>query len=266
MKHFFKSLKIFSCEILAASHIVILTDYDGTLTPIVGRPQDAVLSNGMRTKLRKLANHPNFNLGIISGRSLSEIKDMVGIEGIYYAGNHGLEIDGPDLSYINPQARETQSILKDIARRLDDALGHIDGVIIENKILSLSVHYRLVKERHVQQVAEEFRQITSPEISNGKIKVSSGKMVLEVKPPVNWHKGNAVETIIDEIEKATGSKVKVIIYLGDDTTDEDAFKAVQRRDGWSIFVDPYELSSEAEYFLESVQEVENFLDRLLELK
>jgi trehalose-phosphatase len=266
MKHFFESWKIFSSEILSASHIVMLADYDGTLTPIVGRPQDAVLSNGMRTKLCKLADHPNFILGIISGRLLSEMKDIVGIEGIYYAGNHGLEIDGPDFRYINPQACETRLLLKDIVRRLDEALGHIDGVIIEDKNLSLSIHYRLVKESDVQQVVEMFRQITSPEIENGKIRIGSGKKVLEVKPPVDWHKGKAAETIIKQIEHITGSTVKIVVYLGDDSTDEDAFKTVRRRHGWSIFIGPDDSSSEAEYSLKSVQEVETFFARLLELK
>lgn len=266
MQHVFESWESFSSEILAASHILLLSDYDGTLTPIVDRPQDAVLSNDMGTKLRTLANHPSFSIGIVSGRSLKEIKDMVGIEGIYYAGNHGLEIDGPGLSYINPQAREAQMKIKDIARQFIEKLGDIDGVLIEDKDLSLSVHYRLVEEKHVQQVVEVFRQITSPEVYNGNIRISSGKKVLEVRPPVDWHKGKAAETIIEEIEKVTGSTVKMSIYLGDDSTDEDAFKAIGRRHGWSIFVGSENSSSEAEYFLESVLEVETFLTRLLELK
>ncbi|UCC16218.1 MAG: trehalose-phosphatase [Dehalococcoidales bacterium] len=266
MNLFFESWETFSSEILAASHTLLLSDYDGTLTPIVGRPQDAVLSNSMGTKLRTLINYPDFSIGIISGRSLPEIKEMVRIQGIYYAGNHGLEIDGPGLIYINPQARETQMIIKDIARKLDESLRHIDGIIIEDKNLSLSIHYRLVEERRVKQIVEVFRNITSSAMDNGKIRISSGKKVLEVKPFVDWHKGKAAEMIIEKIENTTGSKVKMVIYLGDDSTDEDAFKTVRRRHGWSIFVGPEGSSSEAEYSLESVQDVETFLARLLELK
>jgi trehalose-phosphatase len=266
MQHVFENWESFTSEVVAASHILLLSDYDGTLTPIVDRPQDAVLSNSMKTKLRTLVNHASFSIGIISGRSLREIKDMVGIEGIHYAGNHGLEIDGPSLSYINPQAQKAQMKVKDIAHQLIETLGDIDGVIIEDKHFSLSVHYRLVEKRYVQQVVDIFQQITSPEVDNGNIRISYGKKVLEVRPPVDWHKGKAAETIIKEIEHPTSSKVKVIIYLGDDSTDEDAFKTIRRLYGWSIFVGSPGSSSEAEYFLESVPEVETFLTRLLALK
>lgn len=266
MQKIFESWESFSSAVFSASYVLLLSDYDGTLTPIVDRPQDALLSRGMRTKLRTLANHPSFSVGIISGRSLSEIKGMVGIKGIYYAGNHGLDIDGPDLSYINPQAREAQSIIKDISRKLIEKLLDIDGVIIEDKDLSLSVHYCLVEERQVKLVVDRFHQLTSPEIDYGKIRIGSGKKVLEVRPPVDWHKGKATEKIVKKIEKVIGDKMKKYIYLGDDSTDENAFKVIRRLRGWSIFGGPADSSSKVEYCLESVLEVETFLTRLFQLK
>lgn len=266
MQHLFQSWEAFSSEIKAASHILFLSDYDGTLTPIVGRPDEALLSSGVREKLRALAEKPAFSVGIITGRLLSEVKALVEIEGIYYAGNHGLEIEGPGLSFIKPEAKAARAEIEDIVRQLSTRLAGIEGVIVEDKGLSLSVHYRLVKESQEQVVAETFREVTSPRLRDGKIRVSSGKKVLEVRPPIDWHKGKAVETIKKELEKVIGNEIKPVIYLGDDTTDEDAFKVLHRPQGWSIYVGQENPSSNAEYFLKSTVEVETLLSRMLELK
>ena len=100
MKHLFKSWDTFSSDVRAAAHILLLADYDGTLTPIVGRPAEAKLSATVREQLGALAQKQNFSVGIISGRLLSEVKALVRIQEIYYAGNHGFEIEGPDLKFL----------------------------------------------------------------------------------------------------------------------------------------------------------------------
>ena len=266
MQHLFQSWESFSTDISAASHILLLSDYDGTLTPIVRRPEEAILSPEVRDKIHALAEAPAFSVGIISGRSLSEIKAMVGMAGIYYAGNHGLEIEGPGLKLIIPAAEAAQAEIKDLIRQLSTKLASFEGVIIEDKGLSLSIHYRLVKENEVNAVAEIFHQITSPLLREGRIKVTSGKKVWEVRPPIDWHKGKAVETIMREIKKIVQCEKLLTIYLGDDTTDEDAFQVMHRPQGWSIFVGQENPTSNAEYFLNSTSEVSTFLSRLLELK
>ena len=266
MRHLFQSWESFSSDMRAASHVALLSDYDGTLTPIVSRPDEAILSSEVREKLYALAKNPTFSVGIISGRPLSEIKAMVGIEGIYYAGNHGLEIDGPGLKLINPAAKATQPEIKDLTRQFSAKLASIEGVIVEDKGLSLSIHYRLVKKDEVNIVAEIFHQITSPRLREGKIKVTSGKKVWEVRPPIDWHKGKAVEAIIKEMKAVIKYERLLTIYLGDNTTDEDAFKVIHRPQGWSIFVGVENPSSNADYFLNSPSEVETFLSRLLGLK
>lgn len=266
MQHLFRSWESFSSNIRDSSHILLFSDYDGTLTPIVSRPDEAILSPEVREKLRALAEKPNFSVGIVSGRSLSEIKVMVGIEEIYYAGNHGLEIEGPGLKFINLEAKAAQVEIKDLVRQFSAQLGSTEGVIVEDKGLSLSIHYRLVKESEKNKVAEIFRQITSPRLREGKIKVTSGKKVWEVRPPIDWHKGKAVEAIVAEMKKILKYAKLLTIYLGDDTTDEDAFRVVHRPQGWSIFVGEENPSSNAEYFLNSTSEVMIFLSRLLVLK
>jgi len=266
VQHLFQSWGAFASDIRGTSHILLLSDYDGTLTPIVSRPEEAILSPEVREKLRTLTEKPAFSVGIISGRSLSEVKSLVEIEGIYYAGNHGLELEGPDLKLVNPMAKLAQAELKELAKQLATRLTSIEGVIVEDKGLTLSIHYRLVKKAEEKVVAHIFHQVTSPWLYEGKIRVTSGKKVWEVRPPIDWHKGKAVEIITKEMKALLGEGKALIIYLGDDVTDEDAFRIVHRPYGWSIFVGKENTSSSADYFLNSTKEVVIFLSRLLELK
>lgn len=266
MQHLFQSWQVLSADVRAAPHLLLLSDYDGTLTPIVGRPQDAALSPEVREKLHTLAQKSTSSVGVISGRSLPELRDMVAVDGIYYVGNHGLEIEGPGLKFVSQPAKEAKATIKDLARQLSAALGGITGVIVEDKGLSLSVHYRLVKEEEENAVAQTFKRVTAPLADEGKIKITSGKKVWEVRPPIDWHKGKAVEAITREIKALLKLEQILTIYLGDDATDEDAFRVVHRPEGWSIFVGEDNLSSSAEYYLNSTAEVAEFLSRLIELK
>lgn len=262
MQYLFQSWQEFSTGYRNASHVLLLSDYDGTLTPIVGRPQDAVLPPGMRDKLSALAGKPSVSVGIISGREMAELEGLVGIGGIYYAGNHGLEMEGPGLSYINPQAEGGKALINDLAKKLAAELDSIDGVIIEDKGLSLSVHYRLVKDSRVNIVTDTFEKITSPLRSEGTIKVTTGKKVLEVRPPIDWNKGKAVEAITGEIKTLLKLDNILTVYLGDDVTDEDAFRVLRRPEGWSVFVGGENTKSQAEFYLNSTDEVENFLSKI----
>ena len=229
MQHLFQSWESLSSDIRAASHILLLSDYDGTLTPIVHRPDKAVLPPEVREKLGILARKPAFSVGVISGRPLSEVKALAGIEGIYYAGNHGLEIEGPGLKFVHQAAKAAQPEIKDLAKEFSAKLGGIEGVLVEDKGLSLSIHYRMVKKSKENLVAEIFYQVASPLLQEKKVTVTEGKKVWEVRPPVDWHKGKAVKMIIDEIRAFPRHEQLLTIYLGDDTTDEDVFRLIHRQ-------------------------------------
>ena len=265
MQHLFSSWDSFLSDIRTASHTILLSDYDGTLTPIVSRPDEAILSPEVREMLTNLAKKPSLSIGIISGRSLSEIKKMVEIDGIYYAGNHGLEIEGPGINFVNPSALAARNEIRELARQLSDELGKIEGVIVEDKELSLSVHYRMVKTGDETVVAGIFHQITSPLLNEGKIKVTAGKKVWEARPPIDWHKGKTAEIIIQKIKGILNYQQLITVYLGDDKTDEDVFKIIQRPQGWSIFIGGDNPSSSADYYLDSPAEVKTFLSRTLNL-
>lgn len=262
MKYLFDAWEDFSNACLAASHVIFLTDYDGTLTPIVSRPENALISAEMKGRLTKLAKIPKFSVGIVSGRGLEEVESMVGIDEIYYAGNHGLEIRGPGIDYINPEAEQSIKVIDELAERFEELFRSTDGIIIQNKKLSMSVHYRLVKPEDEPMVETTVRTTVKSYIDNGKVRLFPGKKVWEIRPPIKWDKGKAVQSIQDLIKKKEQKNDIQTVYLGDDTTDEDGFRVVQPPDGWSIYVGPESMSSAADYYLKDTGEVGKLLQRL----
>ncbi|HTY81395.1 MAG TPA: trehalose-phosphatase, partial [Dehalococcoidales bacterium] len=256
----------FASAFQKAPHVLLLTDYDGTLTEIVGRPQDALLPETVRQKLRALSQKEKVSVGVITGRQMAELKSLVQLDGIYYAGQHGLEIDGPGLEFIHPQAQKAKVIIAQIVKQLVQSFHDLDGIIIQAKGFSVSVHYRMVKPRDESLVAEKVHAITAPFVNSGAVKVYPMKKVWEIRPPIDWDKGRAALYIGDKIKKDLDLSALLTIYLGDDTTDEDAFRVVRRPEGWGVFICGEKTESSAEYFLRSVSEVEELLDRIGTLK
>ena len=249
-------------EILDRIHqkqkILLLLDYDGTVTPIVKKPELARLNGSTRRLLKSLSK--KVILGIISGRSLKDVKAKVGIGGIIYAGNHGLEIEAGGRVYVHPEVRGFSKGLDRIAESLHEKLDHIPGIIVEHKGLTLSLHYRCVNRLHQAKVKHVFYSVVKSR------KITNGKKVFEVRPPVEWDKGRAVTKIIRQI------KGKVLpLYIGDDVTDENAFKAIKTKvipphqnfwcGGITIYVGRPK-KSHAEYFVWNVEEVLKFLRKI----
>ena len=248
-----------------ARHILLLTDYDGTLTPIVERPELANLSEDVRRLLRTLARQRHFTLGIISGRALADLEDKVGISGIIYAGNHGLEIEGPGISFVNPVAEELRPILRIMHYVLSRALGTIRGVFVENKGLSLSIHYRLAERHRAGEVERIVKQVVGGTEAAGQARITSGKKVYEVRPAVTWDKGKAVKLLMKKYGKGGRRSGLLPMYFGDDLTDEDGFRVIESYGmGISVFVGEQNQQSTARYFLKSPAEVATFMGILLE--
>lgn len=216
--------------------------------------------------LGSLAKHPRYTVGIISGRALLDLMVRVDVRNIIYAGNHGMEIYGKGVSFVEPVAEGMQSLLRVMHHALSIALEGIRGVIVENKGLTLSVHYRMAEEREHQRIKDIFDHVTGPLHAGGGISVTFGKKVYEVRPPVAWNKGKAVEWLV-ATHGGDRSKGKVWpIFLGDDLTDEDGFTAANKREGLSVFVGEKATASKASYFLPSPQEVGLFLKRLVDIR
>jgi len=248
---------------LANSPIFLFLDYDGTITPIRKKPALAGISNRSKQLLAKLSELPLCKLAIISGRSLKSVRQMVGLSGIIYSGNHGLEIQGPAIRFQSPASKKHKSIIRQLRRRLVADLRHIKGVLIEDKGLSLSVHYRLVAAGDRPLVKTVFGQITLPYARRKQIRIKPGKMVLEACPPIEWNKGKAVQWLL----RNTAGKLRHArfpIYIGDDVTDEDAFKVLKNQ-GLSIYVGNPGKSC-ARYYVKSIDEVREFLSLIVKLK
>jgi trehalose-phosphatase len=243
---------------------MFLCDYDGTLTQIVERPELAFLPNRTRQLLGALSHRHHFTVGVISGRALADLKYRVGISGLIYAGNHGLEIEGPGIRFISPVAEEIRPILRIMHYVLSRALRTIRGVLVEDKGLSLSVHYRQADSHKVGEIEKIVRRVVGTAEANGKARVTSGKKVYEVRPAVNWDKGKAIKLLMKRYGKGGRRSGLIPIYLGDDLTDEDGFRVIEAYgNGISIFVGNPIFDSVARYFLKSPQEVAVFLETLL---
>jgi trehalose 6-phosphate phosphatase len=262
MQYLFDEWDDISRRLKSAEYILLLTDYDGTLTPIVDRPEQATLNNNTRKLLQKLVKNRRYTVGVISGRALSDLKSKIDLDGIIYAGNHGLEIEGFGASFLEPIAEEMRPFFSMLNKALSATMRGIKGVFVENKGLTLSVHYRMVKGTEERKVHDAFEKITDPLNVTGQIKVTHGKKVYEIRPPVDWNKGKAVAWLVARLKDESGQAQAVPIYLGDDLTDEDAFKVINRDGGISIFVGDEDSKSVAKYLLKSPEEVAEFLKML----
>lgn len=265
MRHLLSAWAEVARQLRSAGHILLVSDYDGTLTPIVERPELAELPQGSQRLLQRLAHHRSFTVGIISGRALSDLKSRVGLDGIVFAGNHGLEVEEPGLEFVTPLAEELRPLLRLLYLAVLGAMSTIKGVLVEDKGLTLSVHYRQVEDSQSPAVKSALESVVSPALSAGKVRITTGKKVYEVRPAVDWDKGKAIELLLEK-HGSRGKAKALPIYLGDDLTDEDGFRAIERHRGISIFVGDETTSSVAPYFLRSPEEVAGFLERLLGLR
>ena len=248
-------------RLAAATGITLLSDYDGTLSPIVARPELAVLLPETRLALAGLATHPRFRVGIVSGRGLSDLEKRINLPGITYAGNHGLEITFPDRSFpessfTHPLADRLRPVLLQAAAGLQERLRSHPGVIVEDKGLTLSVHYRQAPPESIPEIRHAFDGVISAAPPED-IRVTQGKMVLEVRPNTDWGKGQAIEKILETVGPDA-----LPIFFGDDLTDEDGFEVIQDAGGIAVFVGPARHPTRAAYRVDSPTEVAEAL-RLL---
>jgi trehalose 6-phosphate phosphatase len=262
MQHVFNEWESLSARVKSSRHLLLLLDFDGTLTPIVERPEAAKLPDRMKIILKSLSQQKTATIGIISGRSLNDLRSKVYLPNIIYAGNHGLEIEGPGISFLHPVAEEIKTTLKVLSAVLKNALRPIDGSFVEDKGLTLSVHYRQVKSpEKEQEVSHAFEKTVGVARMLGRIKTTSGKKVLEIRPPVSWDKGKAILMLLKNYCRGEA----LTIYAGDDLTDEDAFNVLKDRQGISIYVGGDKTASAAKYYLDSTTQVEEFLVKLSDI-
>ncbi|KAL4574772.1 hypothetical protein LXL04_021610 [Taraxacum kok-saghyz] len=265
--------------------IVVFLDYDGTLSPIVSDPECAFMSDQMRTAVRDVSNH--FPTAIISGRSREKVFDFVKLKTVYYSGSHGMDTMGPapknvvyDNKYLQKisdnegndfivfqPARDFLSAIEKFSdtwhaqmlREIKERTENIKGVVIEDNRFCLSVHYRHVKNEDYKKLEEELELLL---VKNPGFHITKGNKVLELRPSIGWNKGDALKYLLDTLGFHKSSDV-FPIYIGDDTTDEDAFKVLREGgEGYPVIVSSSPRETVATHSLRNPSEVQSFLMRL----
>jgi len=240
---------------LAGRRPAVFLDFDGTLAPIVERPESAAIDAPTRAVVERLARH--CPVAVVSGRDLPDVMKRVGLDNIYYAGSHGFDIAGPrGMHHAHQKGVEALPALDAAEQALREALRDIDGALIDRKRFSLAIHYRLVRGDHAAAVE---RAVDEALRQHHGLRKGRGKKVFELQPDVAWDKGAAVRWLLHELELEQPDVLPV--YIGDDVTDEDAFRALGDQ-GLCIAVLDEPRPTAARYRLEDPQEVRALLEAL----
>lgn len=251
--------------------IVMFLDYDGTLSPIVEDPDRAFMSESMRATVRKLARC--FPTAIVSGRCGDKVYNFVRLAELYYAGSHGMDIRGPSKASKNQivdvhavlcqPASEFLPMIDEVYKALVETTKSTQGAKVENNKFCVSVHFRCVDEK---KWSEMFQQVNSVLEEYPKLRLTQGRKVLEIRPIIKWDKGKALEFLLESLGYSNCNDV-FPVYIGDDRTDEDAFKVLRERgQGFGILVSKISKETNASYYLQEPSEVMEFLQRLVRWK
>ncbi|KAK4758331.1 hypothetical protein SAY87_019632 [Trapa incisa] len=246
--------------------IVMFLDYDGTLSPIVEDPDRAFMSEEMREAVKDTAKY--FPTAIVSGRCRDKVYSFVRLAGLIYAGSHGMDIKfrdqksrGEAVSF--QPASEYLPMIDEVYQILLEMMESIPGAKVETNKYCLAVHFRCVDENKWSVLAEQVRSVLK---GYPKLKLTHGRKVIEIRPAIEWDKGKAVEFLLKSLGYANSDDV-LPVYIGDDQTDEDAFKMLRDRgQGVGIIVSRVPKETDASYSLQDPSEVMHFLRRLVEWK
>ena len=238
----------------------LITDVDGTISPSAPTPRQARVSPLCHSYLSILCNYLTL-VAALSGRPATEVKDMLNIDGMVYVGNHGLERWVEGRSEFMEEARAYGKVIEALAEELNSLLS-IEGIIIENKRITATVHYRLCNDRQSVKRKVMATIEKSPHASSLRI-IQDSKYAINILPPVQMDKGTCILSLVKEYDLRGG------IYIGDDVTDIYAFRAIRTAThdldfhGYAIGVTspemPAELTAEADFTLDGVGDVERFL-------
>ena len=240
--------------------LLLLTDFDGTLCEFQTDPAAVFLSDPRRTALSTLACRTGLCVGVVSGRRAADVRRRTALDGpVYYAGLHGMEIDGPDTAFEVPHLATRRSLLEELARALTVAVAPLPGAFLEDKGLSWALHVRAATPADRARAECAFWSVATPALDAGTLRLQRGTCVFELLPDIAWNKGDAVRWIEADAMRRLGGAGQTV-YLGDDHTDEHAFAAVGTR-GVTVVVG--RRPSQAGHRLKDPAAVERLLIRLV---
>lgn len=202
-------------------------DYDGTLTPIVDHPSGARLTPETRQLLHELSRNPRVELGILSGRCLDDLKDCLGLDGLFLAGTSGLELEWNGRRWQAPHATHGRILMENLTPGIQTIADRYPGAWVENKGLAITVHYRQLCPSLAAALQCELREVLHR--WRECLRAVPGPMALEIGPTLGWDKGTAVRTMMRP------APVRALpLFAGDSENDREAMQAALDLGGIAI--------------------------------
>jgi len=239
----------------AGSALVLLLDFDGTLAEFNPDPAAPELTPERWELLSTIGRSPGVSLGIVSGRRLDDLRARTRLpDHVYHAGLHGLEIEIDGQRTTHPDLAAAEARVEGLAARLGRLLDEFPGVVIEDKGASVAVHTRPLPVDMYDRIFARADVLAVPWIAEGHVRRLEGSAVVEYLPNISGHKGEATRWILASVEERLARRAWVA-YLGDDITDEDAFRAIGFGIGVLVGLRP----TAATYKLDGIADVDRFL-------
>ncbi|MBN1860636.1 MAG: trehalose-phosphatase [Candidatus Thermoplasmatota archaeon] len=247
---------------MRADALILFLDYDGTLVPFKDRPTEVRTPEKIIIILRQLIKNPKIRVVIVTGRSLYDIKKLLKMKGLFFIALHGLQTETSDgMQYSWKQAEQARFLIQRIKKTMQEELSQETGAFLEDKNLTVVLHYRLLHPERIPDLQQRFKNIVQSNDKKKILEIIKGAKVLEVRPK-GWNKGKAIELFL---AKQQNKKNILPLYIGDDITDEDAFQMLGKR-GISIYVkNESTRKTAAQYWVKNPDDVFSFLKSLARL-
>ena len=244
-----------------ATEVFSFFEFDGTLVELAPGPDDVILSERRKQHLRELSSAPGCSVAIVSGRPADELRKLIGLDGIFYVGCHGLEWTAPDgTRYVSWPHSVVVDALRCLREELRDSLAGFEGVFLEDKVIALALHYRKARRDAALTARKEFvRAVGWYQQQGAKLELLAGKKVIEAKT-VGAKKGDAIAQIL-----ARRTPSALPIYIGDDITDASAFDAIATR-GLAIVVAKTPRATAATHYVRNPANVYAYMRRLTQMR
>ena len=261
MRYVFKDLSEIKKKMADSGGATLLLDFDGVLSAIALSGEKAFIAEENIDLLKRCVRR--FPVAIITGRTFDNIKKKIDVTGVLYIGSHGLEWEEDGEYHLKPIPKEMIAAINLSKEKIKPLSSRYPGMIFEDKSFMFAVHYRLMKGEFVDAFVKEVMSILEPMVLQHKLRLDHNLKTFELRPEIDWDKGDSVLFAEKHFQKKIGKKF-VSIYIGDSLTDEDAF-VVLKGSGIAIRVGE-DKKSAAKWYLRNQKEVGTFLKWLLSLE
>jgi trehalose-phosphatase len=241
-----------------------MLDVDGTLAPIVQVYDQAAVPAETQRAVAALLESPGVHVALVSGRGAAVARRMVGVSNVWVAGNHGFEVEGPSGENLtDPGVHGYRDTIATAVARLRQLVTTMPGVIVEDKAITLSVHWRLADPA----IAPALREAVDQVAEALDLRVTEGKRIFEIRPPARIDKGTAALALAVRLTSGNGDAS--LMFAGDDVTDEDAIRALREHYPRSVTIrilGEESSPTDAEFFVRDTHEMREFLEELARLR